>query len=395
MIRSTFVKILCVFVVMLLVGIISFIILLPKQEKHSDKQVGTIPQANLQKDMPKIQVSPQKDTTNLQDKTDKIDMMFPEPGVSDEELKAFLTKFENTEITEDMLDTSDPDFIELTKMYELIAAGKHPDYPPPPSREDFSSKLDYLKADLEYYKKKVLEAEGTKYQVVFESDVASIEDQIELEKKLIKHEERWREWKEEIEPELIDRNVSFALLMSQSSDEDWNYYLEHLFPSIPPHLQDTVVERFLSVPQASDVSEPVSDTPIPSAESRERNSVPTPQVTPTLTGQSPLPDQISRWHEELVKDFPDIFAYPDAKSREAFSQKLPTEGSRQYFRERQSALHKEYAALLQPQLKDVPKEKREQAIATFRHSLLEKWDREFVDAIINEVRQGKTKAENR
>ena len=98
-----------------------------------------------------------------------------------------------------------------------------------------------------------------------------------------------------------------------------------------------------------------------------------------------MPVQINRWHEELVKDFPDIFAYPDAKAREAFSQKLPTEGSRQYFRERQSALHKEYAALLQPQLEGVPKEKREQVIATVRDSLLEKWDRDFADAVINRL----------
>ena len=44
---------------------------------------------------------------------------------------------------------------------------------------------------------------------------------------------------------------------------------------------------------------------------------------------------------------------------------------------RQSALPQEYAALLDVQLKSIPKEKREQAIASERQSLLQKWDKDL------------------
>ncbi len=388
MIRLTFVKVLCVFVVMLIVGIASFMMLLPKQEKHSEKQVGTILHVNSQKDIPKIQVSSQDDTLDLEDTPPEIGTILP--GASDAEMNAYLAKLENTEITLDMLDTSDPTFIEITKMYELIAAGKHPDYPPPPSREDFSSKLDYLKADLEYYKNKVLDAEGTKYQEDFESIVSTIEKNIEREKAWIVHKERRREADSEMGSRLIKMNAEMALLMSQS-DEYWNLYLEEVVPSIPPHLQQAVLDKFLNereAPEASGVPT-LSDDPIPPVESRESVSV-TPVVDPDLPIEvKQLMEQVGSWNEALIKDFPDIFAYPDTKSREAFSQKLPSEGSRQYFRERQTALHKEYAKLLASQLKRVPKEEREQAIATSRQLLLQKWDADFAEAVIRQLQQEK------
>ena len=50
---------------------------------------------------------------------------------------------------------------------------------------------------------------------------------------------------------------------------------------------------------------------------------------------------------------------------------------------------KEYAALLQTQLKGVPKHKLEQAIATVRKSLSKDWDKDFVDAVISQVQQDK------
>ncbi len=390
MIRLTFVKVLCVFVVMLLVGIASFMMLLPKQEKHSDKQVGTILHVNSQKDIPKIQVSPQKDTPNLHGKTEGIELMPLKIGASDEELKAYLTKFENTEITEDMLDTTDPYFIEATKRHELIVAGKHPDYPPQPSREDFSSELDYLKADLEYYKKKVLEAEGTKYQEDFESIVSTIEKNIEREKSWIDHKERRREADSEMKSRLIEMNVDMARIMAQS-DEYWVLYLEHVAPSVPTQIQEAVLEKFLKdeqPPEASGVST-LSDDPIPSVESRESVSV-APVVDPNLPIEvKQLMEQVGSWNEALIKDFLDIFAYPDAKSRDALSQKLPSEGSRQYFRERQSALHKEYATLLASQLKGLSKQKREQAIGAARQSLLQKWDADFADAVMRQLQQAK------
>lgn len=385
MIRLTFVKVLCVFVVMLFVGITSFVMLFPKPEKLSDKQVGVTSPAKSQDDTPKIHASSQDDTPDLEDTTPEIGTILP--GASDAEMNAYLAKLEDTEITEDMLDTTDPYFIEITKMYTLIAAGKHPDYPPPPSRKDFSSKHDYLKADLEYYKKKVLEAEGTKYQEDFESTVSTIEKNIQREKAWIEHKERRRESDAEMEARRIEINVSLARLMSQSSDEDWELYIEQVVSSIPPHIQQAVFDDLLSEQQASESSGlPVlSDAPIPPVESSKSVSS-SPVVDPDLPVEvKQLMEQVGSWDKTLIKDFPDIFAYPDVKSRDAFSQSLPSEGSRQYFRERQTALHKEYAALLQTQLKGMPKQKREQAISTARESLSRDWDSDFAESVIRQL----------
>ena len=90
-------------------------------------------------------------------------------------------------------------------------------------------------------------------------------------------------------------------------------------------------------------------------------------------------DPVVSWNEALKKE------YPDSKSREAFSQKLSSEVSRQDFRERQMVLQKEYAAFLQTKLKGVPKEKREQVIAATREFLLKDWDSDFVDAVIEQL----------
>lgn len=381
MIQLTFAKTLCVLVVMILVAIASFMMLLPKQEKYSDKQVGSILHVNSQEHIPKTHVSPKDDTPNLHVKKDEIGLKFPRPGASDEELIAYLTKFENSEITKDMLDTTDPNFIDITKMYQLIAAGKHPDYPPPPSREDFSSELDYLKADLEYYNKKVLEAEGTKYQEDFESIVSTIEKNIEREKSWIKHKERRREF----ESRVIENNVDMARFMSQS-DEYWELYLKEVVPSIPPQIQEAVLYRFLSEYESSEASEvsDFSDTPILPVELQDSVSVVVNLDLPIEVNQ--LIEQVDGWNETLIKSYPDIFAYPDAKSREAFSQKLPSEGSRQYFKERQTALQKEYATLLQTQLKGVSEDKRQQGIATARKSLSRDWDDGFVDAVIDQLK---------
>lgn len=391
MIRATSIKMLCISVVLLVVGITSFVMLFPKPEKPADKQVEVTSPSVSQDDPPKIQVSSQDDTFDLEDTTPEIGTI--SPGASDAEMNAYLAKLDNTKITLDMLDTSDPSFIKLTKELELISAGRHPDYIPPPRREDFSSDLDYYEADLEYFKSKVLEAKGSKYEETFESIIASIEEDIADEKAWRAGAEERRERKRldaERDDEMVEMNVDMARLMAQS-DEDWAFYLEQVVPSIPPHLQQAVLDKFLNereAPEASGVPT-LSDAPIPPVESRESVSVP-PVVDPDLPIEvKQLMEQVGSWNEALIKDFPDIFAYPDAKSRDALSQKLPSEGSRQYFRERQSALHKEYATLLASQLKGLSKQKREQAIAAARQSLLQKWDEDFADAVIRQLQQEK------
>ncbi len=386
MLHAKYIKLLCVFVILILVGITSFVMLFPEK---NNKQVGATLPSNPD-DMPKLQEASRDDTDNLPDNTEKIGTILP--GASDEEMNAYLAKLDNTEITLDMIDTSDPSFIKFQKKLELIRAGKHSGTnDPAPRLEDFESKLDYYEARLEFYKEKLSRAEIPKYQDTFKSIIESIEEDIADEKAWIagaeeRHKEELREV--EMDAKLVEMNVSIALLMAQSSDEDWSFYIEDIAPSIPIHLQDVVLEKFLRKYKDLETSEDtsLSDTTPPSVELSEVDVVP---ESNRPVDERALPDQMGSWHKELIKTYPDIFAYPDVKSREAFSQKLPSEGSRQYFRERQTALHKEYAKLLASQLKRVPKEEREQAIATSRQLLLQKWDADFAEAVIRQLQQEK------
>lgn len=158
-------------------------------------------------------------------------------------------------------------------------------------------------------------------------------------------------------------------------------------------MKDAVVEKFFrdsevletsESPSFSDVPSPSIDSHDASIDSSEVSEVPKPTDQTDTVNERMLPDQLDSWEKALRKEYPDIFAYPDADKREALSEKLPSEGERQLYRDRQTALHKEYVRVLESQLKDVPKEKRDQAISTFRESLSRKWDRDFADAVIKQ-----------
>ena len=317
----------------------------------------------------------------------------PPIDADDAEIQAFIDNPDDYKIPEDVDPDYDVGLKELREELDLIAAGDHPDYPSAPRREDFSSKLDYLKADLEFDKANLARAKGTEYQEAFESIVDTSAKLIELEKRRIERDEYNRKRTPEMENSLIDINVSSALIAAQLSEEDFDEYLEIAFQSIPSHLKDAVVEKFFRESEVLETSEspPFSDVPSPlidsrdaSIDSREVSEVPIPTDQTDTVNERMLPDQIDSWEKALRKEYPDIFAYPDAEKREALSQKFPSEGARQLFRDRQTALHKEYVVLLESQLKGVPKEKRDQAISTFRESLSQKWDRDFADAVIDQ-----------
>ncbi|MCE2402437.1 hypothetical protein J4G08_16330 [Candidatus Poribacteria bacterium] len=290
-------------------------------------------------------------------------------------------------------------FLDNPHLYEISTAPNdnvlklRPDFQHP-RPEDFSSGLDYNRAALAFYEKRLSKTEIPEGKEIWGNLIADTKEYIAAEEAEIAEAEETREeareWKEQ-EAKMIELNVSFARRMMTESDDYWNLYLDEVVPRIPSSIRDAVLEKFLSeqqTPEASDAP-PFSDVPRRLVESREGGEVVKPPSLPVPMDEMTLSDQIGGWNEALIKAYPDIFAYPDAKSREAFSQKLPSEGARQYFRERQTALHKEYAALLQTQLKGVPKEKREQAIVTVRQSLLQKWDADFADAVMRQLQQEK------
>jgi hypothetical protein len=368
-IRLTRNRILFIFAVFFVLGITFLVMLSPKTEMPTDKQVretlSTVPT-----NTPVKETSPDGLTASIL------------PGASDAEIQAFLDNLDGVETSADILAPPDLYLAEFRRELELIAAGKHPDHPPHPLREDFSSDTDYYKVRLDFYQKKLSEAEGTEYQETFESIIGSIERDIADEEAWIAGSEERRKEKlldAEKDDDWLERRALIAGLEALP-EEDRDFFLKYVLPNIQ---SDGTLILPIDVSEPSG-SPPVSVFPVPSIENRVSVSVPIPEKT-KLPGEKLRTAQIGSLHDELIKAYPDIFAYPDIKSREAFSELFPSEGSRQYFRHRQTALHKEYAALLDGQLKSVSKQNREQAIETARQSLLQKWDSDFVDSVIKQL----------
>lgn len=387
-------RMLFIFGVLFVLGIASFVMLSPETGKYPDKQVKS-----------NLPPNSQGDTPNLENNTSEIGTILP--SASDAEINAYLDKLENTEITMDMLDTSAVKFAkELEEELELIAAGKHPDHTPIPRRENFSSDLDFDKAHLDFWKEKLLNG-APEYQESFESIIATIEEDIADQEAEIAEAQEEREevlsweayqawWKKEqaMLIDLVSREVGLESLPEADRDIFLKYVEPHIKPDGTLAMPDDVLESMIKEIAASDASgtplfQGMSRPPVP-IEQRSGSVSGLPAADPNLPVEiKQFMEQVGGWNEALIKEYPDIFAYPDTKSREAFSQKLPSEGARQYFRERQTALHKEYAALLQAQLKGMPKEKREQAIATTRKSLSQKWDTDFADSVIKQLQLDK------
>ena len=379
MIRTPHYRNLCIFAVIFLLGIVSFFMLFQKK-KHGGQ--GVAPTSIRSQDThPDSQNDLQQTTGLLPDAKDAPPPALlspPQAGASDAALQHFL---------------DNPHLYEISTAPNDNVLKLRPDFQHP-RPEDFSSGLDYNRAALAFYEKRLSKTEIPEGKEIWGNLIADTKEYIAAEEAEIAEAEETREeareWKEQ-EAKMIELNVSFARRMMTESDDYWNLYLDEVVPRIPSSIRDAVLEKFLSeqqTPEASDAP-PFSDVPRRLVESREGGEVVKPPSLPVPMDEMTLSDQIGGWNEALIKAYPDIFAYPDAKSREAFSQKLPSEGARQYFRERQTALHKEYAALLQTQLKGVPKEKREQAIVTVRQSLLQKWDADFADAVMRQLQQEK------
>ena len=370
MIRLTRNRILFIFAVFFVLGITFLVMLSPKTEMPTDKQVretlSTVPT-----NTPVKETSPDGLTASIL------------PGASDAEIQAFLDNLDGVETSADILAPPDLYLAEFRRELELIAAGKHPDHPPHPLREDFSSVLDYYKATLVLWKKELSETDDPEYQERFKDIIASTEESIARKEAWIAGSEERRKEKlldAEMYDAFLERRALIAGLEALP-EEDRDFFLKYVLPNIQ---SDGTLILPIDVSEPSG-SPPVSVFPVPSIENGESVSVPIPLAPNLPVRKKTLTEQIGSLDEALMKAYPDIFAYPDIKSREAFSELFPSEGSRQYFRHRQTALHKEYAALLDGQLKSVPKKKREQAIETARQSLLQKWDSDFVDSVIKQL----------
>ena len=387
MIRLTRNRILFITIVLLLVGITGVVLLFQKTEKLTTEQVAEN-ESITHTDKHVIETQPIDShqtsvlTEKMDQKTSKLSP--PEAGASDEELQHFL---DNLDLYEES-DTPDTSVLEFGKRLEMLDVGKHVDNQYP-NIEDFSSDVDYYKATLAHWEEQLSKAKDSRIQKMCKTMIADAKERIaEAEAWIAGAEERQKEKREfeAMKSEMIELNAELAVLMNLSAaDEDWDFYLEHVLPSIPTQIRDeteiTIYDRLLKVSEDLDASKMSSSS---SFSEKPKSLV---ELREDATEIDPLIKQVQGWHEKLIKEFPDIFAMRDLKSREAFSRELEDESTRQYFRDRQTSLHKAYAALLDAQLKSVPKDQREKAIASARKSLLQKWDRDFADSVLKQLQR--------
>jgi len=296
-------------------------------------------------------------------------------GANDMEMQRFIDNLSNYEASE-IMDPSVTDSIneKMQKDLELIRSGNHPDYPMPPIRENFSTDMDYYKADLEYYKKKSLESEGTKYQKTFDFIVRRIEKNIlreqnrefdELESLKIE------KLRQERENYMIQEGSWIAGLMALS-EEDRKIYLKYIDPNIQDDgsliLPDEAVDAL--------IKENVSKSSVSSDIHKDK-------IKHVDNVNLLIEDDL---HSDLIKDFPDVFSHTDTKSRDAFLQRLTTEDARQFFNDRQSLLQKEYATIIKNRLKGLSKHEQDKLIQDARKSLSNKWDSDFTNSVINQLK---------
>lgn len=291
----------------------------------------------------------------------------------------------------DFPDPSDPDFMNKVRIRFQGITGRPSVSPQIAAREAFAVDLDYYRFRLAFYKEAALKAEGTKYQETFSSAIENIENAIAEEKaRIAEAENRHKAVLEDSDFDtwLLQQNALMAGI-NALPEADRDIFLKHILPTMRSdgewELSDEVFDKILDAYVTSDTDD-LNDVSVSNRPSRPEGKS---ETMPMPVENIPLPKQIETWDTVLNKVYPDIFPYTDRPSREVFSNELSSETTRQYFRDRQNALQQSYAALLEVQLKDMPQQKREQAIDTARETLSTQWDRDFSDAVINRLQKNK------
>ena len=164
--------------------------------------------------------------------------------------------------------------------------------------------------------------------------------------------------------------------LAQMSDEE----LLGGTPDTPPEQ----MENTHSTPDAVPFPSPVADD-VPTIRPSSENNVASKSI-PTDKPFNPdafalaLSKDMSRWNEILQQTYPDVFHLDTS-----FEQALPEEAL-QYFHERQQRLQYEYVNRLHNVLQETPNAHRAETRRIVRETLTEKWDSDFADSVIKQLK---------
>ncbi len=153
-------------------------------------------------------------------------------------------------------------------------------------------------------------------------------------------------------------------------------------------------------PSDSDVSSSPVDVPsVGSDESQDRSPAPNtdsvgvsdsempaaPAFNPQLWRES-LTLEITRLDIGFTEKYPDVMIRPYLSDTE-YQMLFPTEQSRQQLQRRTTALQTEYASGIRKMLEKTPRDKQSEMIQIAQQALSKDWDSDFVETVINKVRQ--------
>jgi len=153
-------------------------------------------------------------------------------------------------------------------------------------------------------------------------------------------------------------------------------------------------------PSNSDVSSSPADVPsVGSDESQDRPPVPNNNADTEFDSEIPAaPDFNPQLWREIVNSqmagldvgfsekYPDVMIRPYLSDTE-YQMLFPTEQSRQQLQRRTTHLQTEYASGIRNMLEKTPRDKQSEMIQIAQQALSKDWDSEFVEAVINKVRQ--------
>lgn len=129
------------------------------------------------------------------------------------------------------------------------------------------------------------------------------------------------------------------------------------------------------------------DVPIPAMENDTPHTSPKPlrpDVFDPAVVSDTLSKDMSRWEDDLMESYPELFRLKDDQKQSEFEQSLPQE-VRQHFQQRKQRMQQEYVRRLQTFLSDTPNEQRTHTLRIVREKLENNWNRDFAESVLKQL----------
>ncbi len=97
-----------------------------------------------------------------------------------------------------------------------------------------------------------------------------------------------------------------------------------------------------------------------------------------------LSKDMSRWEDDLVESYPELFRFKDSEDQSEFEQSLPPD-AREHFKTRQKRMQHEYVRRVQTFLSDTSTEQRAETLRIVRETLEKNWNRDFAESVLNQL----------